>query len=193
MNRNLGWTLSAVVVLAAPVASAQDAAAGAKKAEVCVACHGPNGNSTQGQYPILAGQTSRYIYLQLKDYKEGRRSDPHPTPMLKDLSRGDMFDLAAYFSAQKPAATAFKPDPARVAKGKAKSDETLCTMCHLGGFMGQNEIPRVAGQQYDYVVKQLKDFKARHRTNDAGNMTSVTSTLSEEDILNLANYLADLY
>ena len=70
-----------------------------------------------------------------------------------------MFDLAAYFSAQKPRATAFKPDPARVANGKAKSDETLCTMCHLGGFLGQNEIPRVAGQQYDYVVKQLKDFK----------------------------------
>ncbi len=34
-------------------------------------------------------------------------------------------------------------------------------MCHLGGFIGQNEIPRVAGQQYDYVVKQLKDFKTR--------------------------------
>ena len=60
------------------------------------------GNSTQGQYPILAGQTSRYIYLQLKDFKEGRRSDPHMTSKAKDLSREDMFDLAAYFSAQKP-------------------------------------------------------------------------------------------
>ena len=97
-----------------------------------------------------------------------------------------MFDLAAYFAAQKPAATAFKPDPARAARGKAKADETLCTMCHLGGFMGQNEIPRVAGQQYDYVVKQLKDFKARHRTNDAGNMASVAKTLSDADIENLA-------
>jgi cytochrome c553 len=193
MNRNLGWTLSAVVVFAAPVASAQDAAAGAKKAEVCVECHGPKGNSTQGKYPILAGQTSRYIYLQLKDFKEGRRSHPDMTPMAKDLSREDMFDLAAYFSGQKLVTTPFKPDPARAAKGKAKADETLCTMCHLGGFMGQNEVPRVAGQQYDYVVKQLQDFKARHRTNDGGNMVSVASTLSDEDILNLANYLAGLY
>ena len=44
---------------------------------------------------------------------------------------------------------------------------------------GQNEIPRVAGQHYDYIVKQLQDFKARARTNDAGNMTSVARTLSE--------------
>jgi cytochrome c553 len=193
MNRIFGWTLSAIVVVATPVASAQDAAAGAKKAEVCVECHGPKGNSTQGKYPILAGLSSRYIYLQLKDFKEGRRSDPDMTPKAKDMSREDMFDLAAYFSAQKPVSTPFKPDPERAAKGKAKADETLCTMCHLGGFLGQNEVPRVAGQQYDYIVKQLKDFKARHRTNDAGNMVSVASTLSDEDILNLANYLAGLY
>ena len=52
-------------------------------------------------------------------------------------------------------------------------------MCHLGEFVGQNEIPKVAGQNYDYVVKTMKDFKAKNRTNDAGNMTSVASTLSE--------------
>ena len=193
MNRIFGWALTAVLVVAGPVASAQDAAAGEKKAEVCVECHGPKGNSTQAQYPILAGQTSRYLYLQLKDFKEGQRSDPDMTPKAKELSREDMLDLAAYFSAQKPVATAFKPDPAKVALGKAKADETLCTMCHLGGFMGQNAIPRVAGQQYDYVVKQLKDFKARHRTNDAGNMASVAQTLSDADIENLAHYLSGLY
>jgi cytochrome c553 len=65
-------------------------------------------------------------------------------------------------------------------------------MCHQGGFLGQNEIPRVAGQRYDYVVKQLSDFKARRRTNDAGNMTSVSNTLNDADIENLAHYLASL-
>jgi cytochrome c553 len=50
----------------------------------------------------------------------------------------------------------------------------------------------VAGQSYDYIVKQLRDFKARARTNDAGNMTSVTSTLSDDDIVNLAHYIAGL-
>jgi cytochrome c553 len=177
-----------------PVAAlAQDAEAGKVKAQACAACHGADGNSTAPLYPILAGQTARYIYLELRDFKEGRRSDPQMSPMAAPLSREDMFDLAAYFAAQKPRPADFKADPARVARGKAKADETLCTMCHLGGFMGQNEIPRVAGQHYAYVVKQLRDFKNRTRTNDAGNMTSVARTLSDEDIENLAQYLGSLY
>jgi len=193
MSRTFRWTLTTILVVAGPVASAQDAAAGAKKAEACFECHGPNGNSTQGLYPVLAAQTARYIYLQLKDFKEGRRSHPKMSPTAKDLSRDDMFDLAAYFSAQKARPTGFEADPGRAATGKAKASETLCTMCHLGGFIGQNEIPRVAGQQYDYIVKQLHDFKTGKRTNDAGNMASVSKTLSDEDIENLANYLAGLH
>jgi len=143
-------------------------------------------------YPILAGQTSRYLYLQLRDFQEGRRNDPQMSPMAKDLTRDEMRALAAYFAQQKPPMSTFKVDSAKAALGKAKADETLCTMCHLGGFAGQNEIPRVAGQQYAYIVKQLADFKARKRTNDAGNMTSVASTLSDKDIENLAHYLVGL-
>jgi cytochrome c553 len=59
--------------------------------------------------------------------------------------------------------------------------------------MGQNEIPRVAGQHYEYIVKQMRDFKAGTRTNDAGNMASVSKTLSEDAIDDLAHYLAGLY
>lgn len=179
-------------VCAAP-SRAQDVDAGRRKAEVCAACHGPNGNSAQGLFPVLAGQTARYIYLQLKDFKEGRRKEPQMDPFVANLSREDMLDLAAFFAAQKAVATTFKPDSARAAKGKAKAAEVLCTICHLGGFRGQNEIPRVAGQQYDYIVKQLKDFKTARRTNDAGTMASVSKTLSEEDIDDLAHYLSGLY
>jgi cytochrome c553 len=114
-------------------------------------------------------------------------------PIAQPLTRDDMLDLAGFFAAQKPQPTAFKPDPARVARGKAKADETLCTMCHLGNFIGQNEIPRVAGQQFDYTVKQLRDFKNRARTNDAGNMTAVARTLSDQDIEDLGHYTASLY
>lgn len=184
--------LAAASLAAASPASAQDAAAGARKAEVCVACHGPAGSSTQGRYPSLAGQTARYIYLQLKDFQEGRRSDSLMTPMAQNLTKEDMLDLAAYFSAQVLQPPEFEADPAKVARGATRSAETLCTMCHQGGFKGQNEIPRVAGQQYEYIVKQLRDFKEKRRTNDAGNMTSVARTLSEEDIESLAQYITTL-
>jgi cytochrome c553 len=173
-------------------AGAQDLEAGRTKAQVCATCHGADGNSKAGNFPNLAGQNWRYIYIQLKDFKEGRRTDPVMSPMAASLSRQDMIDIANFYAAQPAKPSNFKTDDTKVSRGKAKADETLCAMCHLGGFSGQNEIPRVAGQQYEYVVKQLKDFKARSRTNDAGNMTSVAQTLSDTDIENLAHYIASL-
>ena len=183
-------SLAGMAVLAG--ASLAQTATAPAKVEACSACHGPNGNSTQPQFPILAGQTSRYLYLQLRDFQEGRRSDPLMTPMAAGLSRDDMREIADWFSKQKPAPHSFKVDPQKARLGKLKADETLCTMCHLGGFSGQNEIPRVAGQHHDYIVKQLSDFKSRKRTNDAGNMTSVSGTLSDADIENLAHYITGL-
>src|SRR5664279_1210629 len=100
------------------------------------------------------------------------------TPMVLPLSRQDMIDLAYYFAAQPATPSTFQSDEEKMKLGKAKADVSLCTMCHLGGFIGQNEIPRVAGQQYDYVILQLQNFKARIRTNDAGNMTSVAQSLT---------------
>jgi cytochrome c553 len=110
--------------------------------------------------------------------------------------------VAAYFTAQELRPTDFNADPARgtgpagvvtaILKGSTKAEETLCSMCHGTGLRGQNEIPRLAGQQHDYIVKQLKDFRERRRTNDAGNMAAVSKTLSDEDIENLAQYIANL-
>ena len=173
-------------------AAAPDDPAIREKAQVCVVCHGPNGNSQNPDYPILAGQSWRYVYVQLKDFKEGRRSNPLMSPMAANLSRDDMIALGNFFAAQKPQTIAFKAEGVRVEAGKKVADAVLCPMCHLGGFVGQNEIPRVAGQYPQYVKKQLNDFKARRRTNDAGNMTSVAGTLSDEDIENLSHYIANL-
>lgn len=184
--------LGGLALLLCEATQAQDVEAGRNKAQVCIACHGPNGNSSNPQTPILAGQTSRYLYLQMKDFKEGRRKHPSMEAMIARLTREDMFDLAAFFAAQRLRAAEFKVDEARALRGKAKADEVLCTMCHLGGFMGQNEIPRVAGQHFDYVVKQLRDFKTYRRTNDAGNMASVSKTLTDQDIGDLGHYLAGL-
>ena len=138
---------SAAVVLAltAVAAHAQgDPSAGKQKAAVCGACHGPDGNSPVALYPILAGQSARYLYLQLRDFKSGLRKDPLMSPMAANLSREDMLDLAAYFSQQRPAPSTYAIDSAKATTGKQVADAALCTMCHQGGFAGQNEVPRVA-------------------------------------------------
>jgi cytochrome c553 len=179
------------LLFGAPVLAQGDEAA-RKLAEPCIACHGPNGNSQNPDYPVLAGQSWRYIYIQLKDFKEGRRTDPVMSAMAATLSRDDMIALGNFFAAQKPLPIAFKADGAKVEAGRRISDAVLCPMCHLGGFVGQNEIPKVAGQYPQYIRKQLFDFRAKRRTNDAGNMTSVAGTLSDDDIENLTQYIANL-
>jgi cytochrome c553 len=171
---------------------AKQMAAARAKAQVCFACHGPDGNSQNPEYPILAGQTWRYLYIELQDFKAGRRKDPQMSPIAETLSTEDMIALGNFFAAQKPLPIPFRADAAKVDAGRKVSDAVLCPMCHLGGFVGQNEIPRVAGQYPQYIKKQLEDFKTRRRTNDAGNMTSVAGTLSETDIENLSQYIANL-
>jgi cytochrome c553 len=188
----LAVAMAVVVFSAYAQLDAAQMAAAREKAQVCTACHGPDGNSQNPDYPILAGQTWRYTYIQLKDFQEGRRSDPQMSPMAAGLSRDDMVALGNFFAAQKQLPIKFQADSARVEAGRKTSDAVLCPMCHLGGFVGQNEVPRVAGQWPKYVKKQLEDFKARRRTNDAGNMTSVAGTLSDADIENLSQYIGNL-
>src|SRR5947207_3293810 len=100
--------LLALVAVATGAAQAQNVEAGRTKAAVCAACHGPNGNSPNPQFPVLAGQTARYTYLQLRDFKEGRREAAVMQPMVQNLSREYMLDLAAFFSAQRALDKRFK-------------------------------------------------------------------------------------
>ena len=189
-------TLSFILLMfgsaTAPAAPAGDVEAGKQLAEqVCVACHGAD-KTLNAETPILAGQTWRYLYLQMKDYKQGQRTNEFMTPLMKDMSKTDMYNLAAYFSEQTYKGENEKGDPALIEKGRTIADDALCTMCHLGGFKGQNEVPRVAGQNYSYVVKQLMAFKNRERTNDAGTMTAYMSDVTKEQMEAVAAYVANL-
>jgi cytochrome c553 len=184
--------LLALLALIPAGAIAQDAAAGKEKALVCGACHGVDGHSTIPQNPILAGQNARYIYLQLRDFNKNHRQDPLMSPMAANLSAKDMLDLAAYYSRQKPNRQNSRGDAGKIEEGRKIADAALCPMCHLGGFSGQNEIPKVAGQHYEYIKKQLLAFKNRERTNDAGSMTAYMNNVTEEQIEALAAYIASL-
>jgi len=186
------WLALALLLASGTAATAQSLEAGRDKARACVPCHGPEGNSIVAAYPVLAGQPAAYVVQQLEDYRNGRRVDGDMTALAATLAQQDVLDLAAYFAAQQPRRTQFDSVPERVARGSEKVAEKACAMCHLQGFAGRNEIPRVAGQQYAYIVKQLSDYRAARRTNDAGNMVPVVQDLSDGDIEDIAHYLASL-
>lgn len=97
--------LLAVAVSVAGVANAGNPEAGKKKAaEVCAACHGPEGNKpSDPTQPVLAGQHEDYLVRALTDYKIGRRNNPIMKGFASQLSKKDIEDLAAWFSRQKSA------------------------------------------------------------------------------------------
>jgi cytochrome c553 len=90
--------VSGAVVMASPAMAAGDAAAGKAKSATCVACHGAAGVSTNPMWPNLAGQKDMYLAKQMKDFRDGKRSDPVMAPMAKGLSDEDIANLAAYYS-----------------------------------------------------------------------------------------------
>ena len=95
------WVIGLAVLTVAQGAAAGSAAAGKQKSQACIACHAEDGNSTNPQFPRLAGQHPDYIVRALRDYQSGARKNPIMAPFAANLSPQDIEDLAAYFSQQK--------------------------------------------------------------------------------------------
>jgi cytochrome c553 len=165
---------------------------GRVKAQTCVACHGPNGNSTNPAIPSISGQPKQFIVSALYQFREGKRKNEQMTPMASNLSNVDLNDLAAYFSAQKAEPVNVKTSEENAAAGKRLASQHNCVACHAANLMGQQHIPRIAGQQMEYLREQLRDFKASTRADMDGVMTSAAQALTQKDIDVLAEYLAGL-
>jgi cytochrome c553 len=180
------------LLLAATAASATDLEAGRRKAEPCAACHGPDGNATIPGTPSLAGQPAYFTHWQLIKYRDGRRKDPQMTPLTEKMTDADMADLAAFYEAQAARRRHASVDPARVAAGKRLADVYHCTSCHRPDLTGQQQAARLAGQDFAYLLRLLRGFKARTAADLDGTMTVASQPLTAEDILNLVHFLASL-
>ena len=176
----------------AGAAVAADPAAGERKAAPCAACHGEGGNSTNPAVPSIAGQPEKFIATALFMFRAGNRQDPQMTPMAKPLSNAEMNDLAAYFAAQKLAPPRRQTSAENAKAGPELAKKFNCTQCHGPRLLGQQQMPRLAGQNYEYVRAQLHAFKAGKRGELEGNMTAAAQPLSDKDIDVLADYIAGL-
>jgi cytochrome c553 len=200
----------------ANIAAAEDvligsADAGSTKAAVCTACHGVNGNSTNPEWPVLAGQNAVYIREQLGMFKAKKRNNPIMQPIVEPLTEQDVADLAAFFSAQTPSGLEADPSYWKAGQALYKSGDNAraipaCTSCH--GPAGQGNAgsgyPALRAQHSVYTVKQLQDYLTKNRYRDATDpakvsstrnsvmMTTIAARLTPEDIRNLASYLQGL-
>src|SRR5436190_16385197 len=178
---------------------------GTTKSAVCSACHGPNGNSINPEWPRLAGQSAVYIAEQLRLFRAEVRTNPVMQPLAATLSDQDIDDLAVYYESQTP--TGLEADPSYWQNGQAlylRGDRAReipgCVACH--GPVGRGNLaagyPALRAQQAVYVVKQLNDYASGARyggpnpqqaSRNGAMMLSIARRLTPEQIRDVASYL----
>jgi cytochrome c553 len=180
-----------------------DPTAGQAKAAVCGACHGLDGNSSDPQYPKLAGQSEQYIVRQLTNFKSSKRQNPIMLGMATPLSEQDMHDIGAYFSSKTPLPGV--ADQALVAHGEElfrqgdpKRDIPACMACHSIDGRGNPGAmyPELTSQHAQYIQATLKAWHDGTTWGDDAHsqiMPSIAQKLNADDIAALASYVEGLH
>jgi len=177
---------------------AADSEAGKSKSVACSGCHGADGNSASGVWPILAGQHASYLAKQLRDFKSGERADPIMQGMVAALSKEDIQDIAAYFAGQKSNPVAFDQD--LVAQGEniyrggiIEISVAACMACHSPDASGNGpaNYPSLKGQHSEYLVSQMKKFRDGTRANDSNSMMrAIAKRMSDRELMAVAAYIS---
>jgi cytochrome c553 len=164
----------------------------AEKVEVCAGCHGQDGKPIDKTIPIIWGQQTGYIYIQLRDFKRGDRKSEIVPHIAASSGKEDMLAIAEYFS-KKPWPDLGQQRASKDVSVRALSAEHSvgCTGCHLDHFQGAGTVPRLAGQNREYLAKTTSDFRTRARGNNPG-MSDLMIATPVDDLHALAEYLAGL-
>ena len=199
MSRSVTFVCALGAVLALGAASrAEDAKPAAEdaalkdKIEICSGCHGPGGVSQTDGVPNLAGQPDLFFEWQLVYFRGETRVNELMTPAAQDLTDDDIRNLGAYFLTLPPAAPAgADSDPALTEAGGKLANERHCAQCHTQTFAGQGEVPRLAGQREEFIVKALHDYQHGARRG-RGNviMPEIAYSLDEGEIKAIAHFMS---
>ncbi|MFT5320387.1 MAG: cytochrome c553 [Pseudohongiellaceae bacterium] len=206
MNNSVKILTKSLITLLALVACGQavaqgDAAAGADKIAICLACHGQDGNVSQlPNVPKIGGQSEKYLLKQMQDIKSGARAAPLMTGMLNTLDEQGLADVAAYYASQAAPQGAAEQDKVALGEslyrgGNAQIGVAACSACHSpnGQGLGSAGYPALSGQDPAYTDLQLRAFRDGIRQNDdAEVMRSIAARLNDEEIAALASYVSGL-
>jgi cytochrome c553 len=111
--------------------------------------------------------------------------------MTKGLADADLQKLADSISRLPAPSPATGPaDDARLARGRDLVEQNRCNFCHTENLAGQQNVPRIASQREDYLVKALRGYKDNSRRGYDTSMADVVPSITDEQILDLAYYIA---
>lgn len=154
--------------------------------KTCATCHGDNGNSSNSDWPNLAGQKSTYLAVQLKDFRSGFRKNLVMDKFVKNLSDKQIDALANYYSSQTVAINSVQAE-----NQEGKNIRSYCISCHgVKGITVNQQWPNLAGQQKNYLQAQLLAFKKDIRISPQ--MQVIAKELSESQIEAVAEYYSQL-
>ena len=157
----------------------------------CLACHGENGQSRTPGVPSLGGQQAFYVTVQLLMFRERMRVADPMNDMAKGLSDDDLRTFADIISKLPlPRPAAGPVDDTRIAHAQALVQQNHCNVCHAPSFAGQDNVPRIADQREDYLVNALRGYKDNSRHGYDASMADVIAPITDEQILDLAYYIA---
>jgi cytochrome c553 len=181
---------AATLAAAASLALAAAAQPRSERLAACAACHGPGGHAQLAQMPSLAGQPKLFIENQLVLIREGLRDVPAMKAVMAGIEDSEISALASHFAAQPAAAAAGPVQPEKVRLGAETARARLCGTCHLADYTGQNQVPRLAGQNEDYLVQSMKQFRDNPGPGRDTIMAATLRGLNDVELGNLAHYLA---
>jgi cytochrome c553 len=178
----------ALICLAALPAAAQTVK---ERLPTCFACHGENGQSQTPDVPSLGAQQAYYVTVQLLMFRDKLRVAPPMNEMAKGLTDDDLRSFAAIISALPAPQPAPGPvDEDRMARARALVEQNRCNFCHRPNFAGQDNVPHIADQREDYLVKALRGYKDNSRRGYDASMADVIAPITDAQILDLAYYMA---
>jgi cytochrome c553 len=164
-----------------------------EKLGACHSCHGEKGVSETAEVPSLAGMPADFLLIQLFLFRQGTRKVEIMNDLAKDMTDDDLRKFSDHFARlPPPKASGEAADPAIAARAQAVITKNHCNSCHLPKFAGQAQMPRLAAQREDYLLKALRDYKGGLRPGYDATMDEVIRPVSEADIVDLAHYLSRL-
>ena len=177
--------------LRALFATPDDIAEGMELAQnSCVTCHGADGISVTAGVPNLAGQRPAYLYLEMKAYQSGGRTSAQMIDKVKFLSDDALVKVAAYYASLDPAQPADTGAPTIVDPVEAgKTAAAACAGCHgEAGVSNIPGIPNLIGEEPQYLVAAMKDYRSGRRKNDT--MKAMVAALADPDMNHIALFYA---